>query len=169
MVDILCCRGDLMPGTKSEKLAARLEREGSKVVDYFTALTDKQWDTQVYTEGETWTIRNVLAHFVTSERGLLKLFKSIREGGLGASEDFSIDYYNARQQEKTRELTPSELLEQFADVRADTVKWVSRLSDDDLAIEGRHPFMGQVQLFEMLKMLYLHNQIHFRDFRKLVE
>jgi hypothetical protein len=158
-----------MPGTKAKKLVTRLEKEGVKVLNYFTALTDEQWRTQIYTEGETWTIRNVLAHFVTSERGLLKLFKSIREGGLGASEDFSIDYYNARQQEKSKDLTPHELLKQFADVRADTVKWVSRLSDDDLAIEGRHPFLGQVQLFEMLKMIYLHNQIHFRDFRKLVE
>ena len=158
-----------MAETKAVKLATRLEKEGQKVLDYFNALADEQWHTKVYTEDQVWTIRHVLAHFVTSERGLLRLFKSIREGGLGASKDFSIDHYNARQQEKSRDLTPQELLGQFADVRADTVKWVSRLSDEDLAKEGRHPFLGQVQLVEMLKMLYLHNQIHFRDFRKLVE
>lgn len=151
------------------KLAARLQSEGEKVVAYFSALKDEHWSTEVYTEDNVWTIRNVLAHFVTSERGLLRLFKSIREGGLGASEDFSIDYYNARQQEKTRDLTPNELLAQFVDVRAGTVEWVSSLSDEDLSKEGRHPFLGQVQLIEMLKMLYIHNQIHFRDFRKLVE
>jgi len=150
-------------------LAERLTKEGDKVVTYFSALADEQWQAEVYTEGDTWTIRNVLAHFVTSERGLLKLFKSILEGGMGASEDFSIDHYNARQQEKTRGLTPQELLEQFVKVRAETVEWVAGLSQDDLAVEGRHPFMGQVQLVEMLKMLYLHNQLHFRDFRKLVE
>ena len=54
-------------------------------------------------------------------------------------------------------------------MRADSVKWVSRLSAEDLEIEGRHPYLGQVPLVEMLKMLYLHNQIHFRDFRKLLE
>ena len=158
-----------MSATNPIQLAERLQKEGAKVVEFFTTLTDEQWGIEVYTEGATWTVRNVLAHFVTSERGLLKLFKRVREGGLGASEDFSIDHYNARQQEKTRNLTPQELLEQYADVRADTVRWVSRLSEDDLSIEGRHPFLGQVQLVEMLKMLYLHNQIHFRDFRKLVE
>ena len=151
------------------RLAERLKKEGEKVAAYFAALTDEQWQSEVYTEGDTWTIRSVLAHFVTSERGLLKLFKDIRDGGLGASEDFSIDHYNARQQEKAKDLTPHELLEQFAVVRADTTKWVSTLSEDDLAKEGRHPFLGQVQLVEMLKMIYLHNQIHFRDFRKLVE
>ncbi len=67
-------------------------------------------DTEVYTEGDTWTIRNVLAHFVTSERGLLKLFERIRQGGLGAEDNFSIDHYNARQKHKTKDLTPQELL-----------------------------------------------------------
>ncbi len=158
-----------MPANDPEKLARRLENEGAKVIETFNALTDEQWRVEVYTEGQTWTIRHVLAHFVTSESGLLKLFKSIREGGLGASEDFSIDYYNARQQKKTKDLTPRKLLEQYSEVRADSVKWVSSFSEEDLAIEGRHPFLGQVPLVEMLKMLYLHNQIHFRDFRKLLE
>jgi len=158
-----------MSETTPAWLAERLRKEGDKVVAYFSPLTDDQWNAEVYTEGDIWTVRNVLAHFVTSERGLLKLFQRIREGGLGASEDFSIDHYNARQQAKTKNLTPQELLEQYVAVRADTVDWVCDLSEDELAIEGRHPFMGQVPLVEMLKMLYLHNQLHFRDFRKLVE
>jgi len=158
-----------MSETTPAWLAERLKKEGEKVVANFVALSDEQWQREVYTEGATWTIRSVLAHFVTSERGLLKLFKDIREGGVGVLDDFSIDYYNARQQEKTKDLTPQELLAQFAEVRADTAEWVSGLSQDDLAKEGRHPFLGQVQLVEMLRMIYLHNQIHIRDFRKLVE
>jgi len=158
-----------MTETTPAWLVERLKKEGEKVVAYFSPLTDEQWKAEVYTEGSTWTVRNVLAHFVTSERGLLKLFQTIREGGPGAAEDFSIDHYNARQQEKAKDLMPGELLEQFVDVRANTVRWVAGLSDEELAIEGRHPFMGQVPLVEMLKMLYLHNQLHFRDFRKLVE
>jgi len=150
-------------------LAERLKKEGDKVLAYFLELSEEQWQTKVYTEGDTWTMRNILAHFVTSERGLLKLFERIRQGGLGASEDFSIDHYNARQQEKTRNVPVPELLEQFAIVRAESVEWTSSLLQDELTIEGRHPFLGQVPLVEMLKMLYLHNQLHFRDFRKLVK
>jgi len=169
MAGIHCYKGEHMPEMTPAWLAERLEKEGEKVIAYFTALTDEQWNIEVYTEGDTWTIRNVLAHFVTSEHGLHKLFQAILEGGLGASDDFSIDYYNARQQEKTKDMTPGELLKQFKAVRADLVKWVSKRSQDDLALEGRHPFMGQVNLGEMLKMIYLHNQLHFRDFRKSVE
>ncbi len=157
-----------MTETTPARLAERLEKEGEKVVAYFSALTDAQWQIKVYTEGETWTIRNLLSHFVTSERGLVKLFEDIRQGGPGAAEDFSIDRYNARQQEKTRDLAPQELLQQFVEVRAATVRWVSGLAPADLVKEGRHPFLGQVQLVEMIKMIYLHNQIHFRDLRNLV-
>lgn len=150
-------------------LAERLKKEGDKVVAFFSTLTDEQWKGEVYTEGDVWTVRSVLAHFVTSERGLLKLFERIRQGGLGAAEDFSIDHYNARQQQKTRDLSPQELLEQYMEVRADAIEWVSGLSTEELKIEGRHPFLGQVPLTEMVKMLYLHNQIHLRDFRKRIE
>lgn len=158
-----------MSKTLPARLAERLKKEGDKVVTYFSALTDEQWMTEVYTEGDTWTVRNVLAHFVTSERGLLKLFERIRQGGSGAADDFSIDRYNARQQHKAKNLTPQELLDQYVEVRANAVKWVATLSEEELLIEGRHPFLGQVSLTEMIKMLYLHNQIHFRDFRGLVE
>lgn len=158
-----------MPEITPAWLADRLKKEGEKVVAYFSALNEEQWQMEVYTEGGTWTVRNVLAHFVTSERGLHKLFESVLDGGAGASDDFSIDRYNARQQEKTKDLSTDELLKQFEDVRGNLVKWVSKRSQEDLAVEGRHPYMGQVNLGEMLKMIYLHNQIHFRDFRKLVE
>jgi hypothetical protein len=158
-----------MSGVTPAGLAERLRKEGEKVVAYFSALSEEQMQTEVYTEGDTWTVRNVLAHFVTSERGLLKLFERIRQGGPGSPEDFSIDHYNARQQQKTKNLTTQDLLGQFREVRANSVMWVTGLSEEDLVKEGRHPFLGQVQLVEMVKMLYLHNQIHFRDFRKVVE
>jgi hypothetical protein len=73
------------------ELAEKLRSEGDRFVSIFRGLTDAQWNQEVYTEGNTWTIRNVLSHFVTSERGLLKLFERIRQGGEGSPDDFSID------------------------------------------------------------------------------
>ena len=149
-------------------LAEKLKSEGDKFVGLFSGLTDEQWQTQVYTEGATWTIRNVLSHFVTSERGLLKLFEQIRQGGTGSSEDFSIDRYNASMQARTKDLTPQELLEQYRAVRAQSIAWTSSLSASDLDIQGRHPFLGMTTIREMIKMLYLHNQLHYRDMKKVL-
>jgi uncharacterized damage-inducible protein DinB len=149
-------------------LAGKLKSEGEKFANFFADLNDDQWKMEVYTEGTTWTIRNVLSHFVTSERGLIRLFEQIRQGGKGVADDFSIDFYNARQQEKTREATPAELLEQYKTIRANSITWVSGLQDSELEIQGRHPWLQQTTLREMIKMLYIHNQIHYRDIKKVL-
>jgi len=154
---------------EARDLAEKLKSEGDKFIEFFSSLTEAQWHAEVYTEGTTWSVREVLAHFVTSERGLLELFEQIRQGGSGSPDDFSIDRYNASQQEKSRLLTPSELITQYRSVRADSVKWVSGLSDEDLEVKGRHPFLGETVLREMVKMLYIHNQIHYRDVKKVLK
>lgn len=150
-------------------LADKLRTEGEKFFALFAGLTDDQWGAEVYTEGETWTIRNVLAHFVTSERGLVRLFERIRLTGEGASDDFSIDRFNASQQEKTKDLPPQELLEQYKAIRADSIAWTLSLDEADLEKQGRHPFLGMTTLREMIKMLYLHNQIHYRDMKRVLK
>ena len=149
-------------------LAERLRVEGDKTAALFASLTVDQWKLEVYTEGETWTIRNVLAHYVTAEKGFVKIFSSILDGGSGVSEDFDVDRFNASQQKKTSGLTPIELLEQFKVIRAQMTAFVASLAEADLAKQGRHPFLGQTTLAEMIKMVYRHNQIHYRDLRKVI-
>ncbi|HEX2997141.1 MAG TPA: DinB family protein [Anaerolineales bacterium] len=151
------------------ELAEKLKSEGERFVSIFTGLADDQWQKEVYTEGATWTIRNVLAHFVTSERGLLKLFENIRQGGAGAADDFSIDRYNAAMQERTKEATSQELLEQYKSIRTEAVAWTSHLSEADLEKQGRHPFLGMTTIREMIKMLYIHNLTHYRDMKKVLK
>ena len=150
-------------------LAEKLKSEGDRFISIFSALTDDQWNQEVYTEGSIWTIRNILSHFVTSERGLIKLFEQIRQGGAGSADDFSIDRYNAAMQERTKNLSPQELLEQYKEIRANSIAWVSGLKEEELEITGRHPFLGQTMIREMIKMLYIHNLTHYRDMKKAMK
>lgn len=147
------------------ELAEKLKSEGEKMVAIFSGVEADQWQREVYTEGTTWTIRNVLSHFVTSERGLIKLFEQIRLGGPGSPDDFSIDRYNAAMQERTKTATPQELIEQYKAVRASAIAWVAGLKESELEIMGRHPFLGQTAIREMIKMLYIHNLTHYRDMK----
>jgi hypothetical protein len=151
------------------ELAEKLKTEGDRMISVFSGIQDNQWNEQVYTEGTTWTVRNILSHFVTSERGLVKLFEQIRQGGAGTADDFSIDRYNAAMQERTKELAPQELLEQYKQVRANSVAWVSGLKEDELEIIGRHPFLQMTSIREMIKMLYIHNMTHIRDMKKAMK
>ena len=155
--------------SETTELAEKLKTEGERMAAFFSELTEDQWGSEVYTEGATWTIRNVLSHFVTSERGLVKLFERIRTTGEGAADDFSIDRYNASQQERTKDLTVAELLAQYQQVRAESVQWVNTLKDEELDIKGRHPFLGETVIREMVKMLYLHNQLHYRDVKRALK
>ena len=150
-------------------LAEKLKSEGDRFISIFSGLTDDQWNQEVYTEGTTWTIRNILSHFITSERGLIKLFEQIRQGGAGSADDFSIDRYNAAMQERTKNLLPQELLEQYKEIRANSIAWVSGLKEEELEISGRHPFLGQTVIREMIKMLYIHNLTHYRDMKKAMK
>ena len=155
--------------SETAELAEKLRIEGERLVRFFSDLKESQWQQDVYTEGTTWSVRNVLSHFVTSERGLVKLFEQIRLGGAGSTDDFSIDRYNDAQQRKTRELNTAELLQQYKSVRADSIAWVSGLKDEELEIRGRHPFLGETVVREMIKMLYIHNQLHYRDMKKALK
>ncbi|NOY98151.1 MAG: DinB family protein [Chloroflexi bacterium] len=149
-----------------EFLAKRLRAEGEKMSAFFSALTDAQWQRIVYTEGAEWRVRDVLAHFVSAERSFLSLFASILGGGSGTSEDFSVDRFNASQVAKMREMPPAQLMDAFAAVRAEMADWVASLREADLQKTGRHPFLGETTLAEMVKLVYRHNQIHYRDLRK---
>jgi uncharacterized damage-inducible protein DinB len=155
--------------SEMDELAEKLKSEGERFISVFAGFTDEQWQREIYTEGATWTIRSVLAHFVTAERGLLKLFEDIRQGGEGASEDFSIDRYNAAMQARTQESSPQQLLEQYKTTRAESIAWILGLSEGDLDKQGRHPFLGVTTIREMIKMLFLHNQLHYRDMRKALK
>jgi uncharacterized damage-inducible protein DinB len=155
--------------TEATDLSDKLKSEGERIGAFFSGLSDEQWQAEVYTEGSTWTIRSILAHQMTAERAFVRLFEQIRQGGEGVSTDFVIDRYNARQQEKTREASPAELLQQYKDLRAQMVAWVAGLQEGDLDRTGRHPFLGVTTLREMVKMIYIHNQQHYRDIRRVMK
>ncbi|MGC1376821.1 MAG: DinB family protein [Anaerolineales bacterium] len=149
-------------------LAVRLKTEGEKAAAFFASLTDAQWQASLYTEGATWNVISLLAHFVTVEQSFAGVFANVCAGGPGAPEDFDIDAYNAAQQQQTVQLSPQELLEQFNIARANMIAFVETLSAADLEKRGRHPFLGVITLAEMIKALYIHGQTHLRDLRRVL-
>jgi uncharacterized protein (TIGR03083 family) len=149
-----------------ERLAGRLEADGQKTASYFQSLEPAQWDAQVYTTGSAWTIRDVLAHFVSAERSLKLLVQDVANGGDGAPRDLQIDEFNEREVPKLDDLSPDELLEAFKGARGTTLELVHGLEPAALDLIGYHPWFGDVELRDMLKLVYRHNMIHLRDVRK---
>jgi hypothetical protein len=151
------------------KLASRLEREGTKTIEFFSRLPTEIWDKTVYTDGASWRVAEVLAHIVEAESALPRLFRHIAEGGEGVPQDFDLNGYNEESVKHYREQSPEELVTLFMERRGQTADFVGNLTDEELAKEGNHPFMGKAPLGEMIRLFYLHVQLHMRDIRGLLD
>jgi hypothetical protein len=150
------------------RLADKLEAEGAKTLEIFRALLPDQWELTVYTDGSAWTIRQLLAHFVTAEAGILRLIDNIIEGGTGSPENFDINRFNEKEVSAVGDEHPISLLRQYEHTRRVTIEKVRNLQAEDLVRVGRHPFLGPAPVVDIVKLIYRHNQIHQRDFRKLL-
>jgi hypothetical protein len=155
--------------SESSTLAAKLEVEGQKLGRFIAGLGADEWNMRVYADGAVWTTRSVFAHLLAAEQAFLKLFDQIRLGGQGVSDDFDIDRYNASQQRKMAELLPADLVQKFPEIRRQMITFVRALTDQDLQKRARHPFLGVVTLREMIRMIYIHGQTHYRDVRRALE
>lgn len=150
------------------KLARKLEQEGEKFEGYLAGLRESDWQREVYTEGAVWTIRSVAAHLLSAEEAFFRLISSVKADGPGVPEDFQIDDYNADQQIIFAPLSASRILERFHQARSRMLTLISGLSDQDLEKRGRHPYLGMTTVREMIKMVYLHGQVHVREIRRVI-
>ena len=155
-------------GDSPDRLAARMQSEGEKTAAFFEVLTPEAWQLQVYEAGTCWTVRQILAHFVSTEGGFGDLMENILSGGAGTPDDFDIDRYNERHVADLNARETGELIELYRAARQENIHLVQGMQPADLERQGRHPFLGVVPLEEIVKLLYRHNQIHLRDVRRLM-
>lgn len=151
------------------ELAEKLEASGDKTLDLFRGLSDSEWLIEVYSDGPAWNVHNLLAHFVEVEGSIPRLIRRILEGGGGVSGDFDIDRYNAKHVEEVSQQSRDALLQEFAERRKATIQMVRKMDAQDLESRGRHPFLGQSQVKDMLKLMFLHIRIHERDILNVLD
>lgn len=150
----------------SEKIALRLDKEGKKNTIFFEGIPSNAWGLPIYSDGAAWNLKDLLTHIVEAENSILRLIVGLLETGRGVPEDFDLDRYNERKVREAGDKSPDKLIELFCVRRAQTIETVSQLNTEDLLIEGKHPFLGYATVGEMLKLMYLHVQLHIRDIRR---
>lgn len=149
-----------------DHLTSRLQKDGQKTRKIFEDLKPEEWKVQVYTTGSEWTVREVLAHFVSAEQSFHRLINDVRRGGQGAPRSLDIDEFNESQVPELGGFTPDELLEAYWQARQASIELTDSLEPEDLDKQGYHPWFGDVPIRDMLKLVYRHNMIHLRDVRK---
>lgn len=154
-----------MVGTK-ELLVNRLREVGEKSVQFFQELGTDQLETKIYSEGSQWSVKQILAHFALAEDSLYRLVENIVNGGAGTPEDFDLDAYNEYKVSSIENPSINEMIDLFRKNRQSTIELVSGLSNNDLEKIGRHPFLGNAAVVDIIKLIYRHNQIHMREIRR---
>jgi hypothetical protein len=155
--------------TRTQKLARKLQSEGEKTLEFFRDIPEDGWQVQLYADGACWTVHEVLAHIVESEGSLLRLFRHIAGGGDGVAKGFDIDQYNAMAVAEMAAMPAADLIADFEVRRGKLIVFVRTLNNADLEKQGRHAFLGETSLYEMLRLQYLHVNLHVRDIRKVME
>lgn len=150
-------------------LTQRLETDGKKTKAVFEGLAEGDWAAQVYTTGSEWTVREILAHFISAERAFHQLIEDVRQGGSGAPRDLDIVEFNEREVPKLDDLSPRQLLGEYWQARQQSLQLTQELEPQDLDKQGYHPWFGDVPIRDMLKLVYRHNMIHLRDMRKALK
>jgi uncharacterized damage-inducible protein DinB len=155
--------------TASQELSDRLRTEGLKHVEFLQAVPAEAWDQQLYSDGAGWSMRDLLTHIVEVEDSIPRLIRRVVNEGIGVAEDFDLDAYNERKVKEAQERDIDTLIALFSTRRAQTVQMTADFSEDDLQKEGRHPFLGETQVVEMIRLMILHVQLHLRDMRHLIK
>lgn len=162
-------RGESEDLDRCRDIVIGLRKGGEETVSFFESLTPEQLETRVYQDGAQWTARQVLAHFITIERSMHRLFENLLSGGEGAPPDFDVNRFNLRQTQKMEGLDMHALIPQFRLVRQETIAIVEKMTDADLDRQGWHPFHGTGKLERFIRWAYEHARIHEDEIRKAIQ
>ncbi len=146
-----------------KQLLSRLRKGIEKTNAIFGSISPAQWDAVLYTEPYPWTVRDLLAHFLSVEEGLLSVAQDIAAGGRGAPAGFDYDAFNAAEQERLAGVPPERLLVDLSTARQRTIEWVMGLSEADLDRVGYHPALGEITLETFINAIYGHQLLHMRE------
>jgi len=158
-----------MPESRTAALVAKLKKGGQKTHQILGNLADDQWQTVVYTGPPAWTVRDLLAHFLSAEEALLSIAQDMASGGPGVPEGFDFEAFNLDEGRRLADRSPQELLDALNVARQATLDWVHTLKEENLDHMGQHPVLGEISLEAFVLSIYGHQLLHMRDLQHVWE
>lgn len=148
-----------------DELKTHLARSRLILEETIKSLTPQQWETQVQSEGERWTARQIVSHLLDAERGMTGQMQRILVGQPTIPDGFDLDRWNRGAVRKLADLAPEALIIGLAESRAALLEFVDGLTDGDLSRQGRHPALGLISIERYLQQIADHEAGHAADIR----
>src|SRR5436305_2087283 len=107
-------------------LRAGLEASGARSAEILAGLEEADLDCSANPD---WTVRDLLVHLATSERGVQGVLEGFLRGESIVPADFDLDRWNQSQVSKLRGLSLTELRERLTTTRTATLALLDRVTD----------------------------------------
>ena len=146
----------------------QLAQSRTALNELLDSLSEEQWQTPVFGEGQNWTVQDVIAHLVESETGMSIHIHKIRKGRETLPEGFNLDDWNAGLNERTGETTPEELREKLGPVRERTLQGLETLTDDEWLLTGRHGLRGVITIEQYYETISGHEASHTQHIKQAI-
>lgn len=146
---------------KKTELKHKLQASRQKLIDALQDLSDDQWQIQVQSDEDQWTVLQMVRHLQDAHTGLTGQIQRMLGGGETVPRDFDIDRWNKRTQTKTTELTSAEAIETLNQSHANLMGIVDNLQDEDFEKRGWSAWKQQeVSLEAFLMIISEHEAFH---------
>lgn len=118
------------------------------------------WARAVQTEEGGWTVKQMMLHLATSERGQYHTAKAIVAQQSTVPDDFDLDRYNRRQIEKNQDKQPPEILFSLAESRQQLLALLAEATAEDLEKCGKHGRGDVISLEQLFYRISNHEAAH---------
>ncbi len=158
-----------MSAGKKGRLKQQLSQARTDLETLLASLTPTQWHTPVISEGDTWTVLDIVAHLVENERGMSIHVHKIRQGKETVPAEFDLTQWNAGLKGRMGSPTPAELLQNLAQNRAKTLEILETINEEEWRLSGHHPFRGPITIEQYYETMALHDTGHTADIREALK
>jgi hypothetical protein len=127
-----------------------------------------RWETQVYSEGAAWTVRQLAIHLMITDKGHNNMVKAIAVGEETIPPDFDLERFNKRSVEKRAETTIEEIRASLDQTAAERDAWLDTIDDTTLDKQGRHGSLRVLTIEQILGVVADHDRDHANDIARVL-
>ena len=139
--------------------------------NYLNSVLDQvgdRWDTQVYSEGAAWSVKQLALHLMITDKGHNNMVKGIASGEETIPADFDLERFNRRSVEKRAETSIEEVRSGLASTAAERDAWLDTIDDATLDKQGRHGSMNILSIEKIMNVIANHDRDHAADIARVL-
>lgn len=144
----------------------KITQARSELLELLNTLSPDQWRTPIFSEAQSWTVQDIVAHLTDGEQGMSIHIHKIRKGQETIPAEFNLDQWNAGLKERVGTVPLEDLLARMEKVRARTLQGLESINEDEWALTGRHPSRGVITIEQYYETLALHDHVHAQDIKR---